>query len=87
MDTIEFKLTKVEYGADNFESDAVDIFVNGKNLLNAIYDYEEKYVEGGGHVPITPYELYYVKLSAMMFLMNLMLRLTSFIPIGMKAIN
>lgn len=58
MDTIEFKFTKFKYGADGFESDVVDIFVNGKNLLNAIHNYEKRYVEDGGHVPITPYELY-----------------------------
>ena len=58
MDKIEFNPTKIEYGADGFESDAADIFINGKNFLDAIHAYEKVHNINGGHVPITTYELY-----------------------------
>lgn len=58
MNTIEFKLTKIKYGIDEVESDAVDIFVNGKNFLKEIQAYEKYHNINGGHVPITPYEIH-----------------------------
>lgn len=58
MDTINFKLTKVKYGIDEVESDAVEIFVNGKNFLEEIHAYEKFHKINGGHVPIMPEELY-----------------------------
>ena len=58
MDKITFKLTKVKYGIDEIESDAVNIFINGENFLDAIHAYEKFHKINGEHVPITPYELY-----------------------------
>ena len=36
MDIINFKLTKVKYGIAEDSTDAVEIFVNGKNFLEEI---------------------------------------------------
>jgi hypothetical protein len=58
MDKIEFRRTKIKYGADTEKSVAINIFVNGRNLLDDIHRYEENRHIGGGHVPITNYELY-----------------------------
>ena len=58
MDTINFKLTKVKYGISEVESEAVEIFVNGKNFLEEIHAYEKFHKINGGHVPIMPKELY-----------------------------
>lgn len=58
MDKINFKQTKIKYGADDTESDAVEIFVNGKNFLKKIHDYETLHNINGGHVPIMIHELY-----------------------------
>lgn len=58
MDTIEFRLTYFEYGADNYSSSAVDIFINGEDLLPRIHDFEDSVGCGGGHAPIWIGELY-----------------------------
>lgn len=58
MDKIEFRKTKIEYGVDGDKNDAVNIFVNGRNLLDDIHRYEKKFHIAGGHTPITTYKLY-----------------------------
>jgi len=52
MDTIEFRFTKVKYSADNFKSTAVNIFINGKNFLDTVKNFDSLYY------PIIPEYLY-----------------------------
>ena len=58
MDTLEFRLTYVSYGADDYSSSAVDIFINGEDLLPRIHAFEVSVGCNGGHKPIWPKELY-----------------------------
>ena len=58
MDTIEFRLTYFEYGADDYSSSAVDIFINGENLLPRIHEFEKSVGCNGGHAPLWTKELY-----------------------------
>ena len=52
MDKIEFKFTKVKYGANGFKSTAVNIFINGKNFLDTVKKFDSLYY------PIIPEYLY-----------------------------
>ncbi|MBQ7706029.1 MAG: hypothetical protein IJT73_11515 [Selenomonadaceae bacterium] len=45
MDRIEFRFTKVEYAADGYKTDAVNIFVNGKNFLDTVKKFDGDYVQ------------------------------------------
>ena len=58
MDTIEFRLTYFEYGADDYSSPAVDIFINGEDLLSHINEFEKNVGCNGGHAPIWIKEIY-----------------------------
>ncbi|MBR0261932.1 MAG: hypothetical protein IJQ85_09095 [Selenomonadaceae bacterium] len=58
MDTIEFRLTYFEYGADGYSSSAVDIFINDENLLPRIHEFEHSVGCNGGHAPIWIKEFY-----------------------------
>ena len=39
MDIIEFKFDTYQYGPDDFESDVVDIFINGKDFMQTIRNF------------------------------------------------
>lgn len=58
MDTLEFRLTYFQYGADNDSSPAVNIFINGEDLLPRIHEFEKSVGCNGGHAPILVEELY-----------------------------
>lgn len=58
MDTIEFRLTYFEYGADGYSSSAANIFINGENLLPRIHEFEDSVGCNGGHAPIWIQELH-----------------------------
>jgi len=52
MDKIEFRETKVKYESDVDKSNAVNIFINGKNFLETVKDFDKIYY------PIIPEYLY-----------------------------
>lgn len=52
MDKIEFKFSTFRYGHDDFDSDVVEIFVNGKNFLDTVKIFDKWYA------PIIPEYLY-----------------------------
>ena len=60
MDTIEFKIVTKEYYHYNLECDLVDIFVNGKNLLDTVRDFEISigHEDGGDYCQVMPERLY-----------------------------
>ena len=41
MDTIEFRIVTKEHGYEKLECDVVDIFINGKNFLDTVKNFEK----------------------------------------------
>lgn len=59
MDTISFRYTRWEYGADTYPLPAVEIFINGADFMEEIHEAERIVCgEERGHAPLTPEELY-----------------------------
>jgi len=58
MDTIEFKLTYVSYANNDYLSSAVDIFINGENLLPRIHEFEKSVGCNRRHKPLWAKDLY-----------------------------
>mgnify|MGYP000993394877 FL=1 len=59
MDTISFRYTRWEYGADTYPLPAVEIFINGADFMEEIHEAEHIVCgEERGHAPLTPEELY-----------------------------
>ena len=59
MDTISFRYTRWEYGADTHPLPAVEIFINGADFMEEIHEAERVVCgEERGHAPLTPEELY-----------------------------
>lgn len=58
MDTIEFRLTYFAYAGHEYSNTAVNIFINGENLLPRIHKFEKSVGCNGGHAPMYLNTLY-----------------------------
>ena len=61
MDTIEFRIVTKEHGYEKLECDVVDIFINGKNFLDTVKNFEKSigYKDEDHYCQITPDYLYF----------------------------
>lgn len=52
MDKIEFRLTYFSYAGHEYSDSAINIFINSKNLLPRIHEFEKSVGCNGGHAPM-----------------------------------
>lgn len=58
MDTIKFKTRYYTYGPDDYSSVVADIFINGKNFLETVKNFEAELGQRGDYAPVRDYYLY-----------------------------